>query len=237
VQRDERAPFRAVLFDVGDTLLRLDADEGSLVRRAAAALGATVPAPAARKVWERVGPRASSAAELAKGRDLSPERHREVWTALYRACGADGLAAGLAEAIYAETIAASAWVTVPGAAAALRRLRRAGLRLGALSDTGFDFRPALAAAGLAEHLDAVVLSCEHGRCKPDPSLFATACAELGCGPAETLMVGDNPLTDGGAVRAGLATLLLPLRRDDPGVWQLVLRLAGAPAGPARAADH
>jgi beta-phosphoglucomutase-like phosphatase (HAD superfamily) len=45
--------------------------------------------------------------------------------------------------------------------------------------------------------------------KPDPSLFETACRTLGASPAATIMVGDSPLADGGAVRAGLCVYLLP----------------------------
>jgi FMN phosphatase YigB (HAD superfamily) len=43
-------------------------------------------------------------------------------------------------------------------------------------------------------------------------VFRDACAGLGVEPAATLMVGDNPLTDGGAAAAGLVVLLLPAPR-------------------------
>lgn len=42
--------------------------------------------------------------------------------------------------------------------------------------------------------------------KPAPALFHAACAALV--PAETLMVGDDPLSDGGAAAAGLRVYLL-----------------------------
>jgi putative hydrolase of the HAD superfamily len=40
-------------------------------------------------------------------------------------------------------------------------------------------------------------------------VFLTACDQLQVDPARTLMVGDNPLTDSGAVAAGLCVFLLP----------------------------
>jgi len=50
---------------------------------------------------------------------------------------------------------------------------------------------------------------EHGRAKPDPSIFLAACARLGCAPHEVLHVGDDVEMDVvGAHRAGLRTVWL-----------------------------
>ena len=40
-------------------------------------------------------------------------------------------------------------------------------------------------------------------------MFLTASEQLGVPPERTLMVGDNPLTDSGAVAAGMCVFLLP----------------------------
>ena len=63
--------------------------------------------------------------------------------------------------------------------------------------------------GIKDRCAAIVMSFEHGAMKPEPALFHSACAQLGVAPAHTLMVGDNPWPDGGAVSAGLPVLLLP----------------------------
>jgi HAD superfamily hydrolase (TIGR01549 family) len=160
-------------------------------------------------VWRRVLQRSSSAEELAKGRDLSSARHREVWTALYQAAGSERLAPGLSEAVYALTVSAESWEAFPDTVPTLRAVRDRGLRTGIVSDTGFDLRPALDRLGLSPYLDTVVMSYEHGICKPAPEVFRTACDRLGVPPEQTLMVGDNPLTDSGAVLAGICVLLLP----------------------------
>jgi putative hydrolase of the HAD superfamily len=91
----------------------------------------------------------------------------------------------------------------------LERLRSQGLRLGIVSDHGLDIRKHLAHHGLLGHFGTCVLSYEHGTVKPDPRLFHAACDELGAHPGATLMVGDNPHTDGGAIDAGLTALILP----------------------------
>lgn len=201
--------FDAVLFDAGDTLIRLT-DGETLLRRAAAELGVTALNPAeVARVWRRVLERASTAEELAKGRDLSPERHREVWIELYETAGCAALARGLSVRLYELTLRADSWEAFPDSVATLRALRARGVRLGLVSDTGFDLRPALDRLGLSPLLDTVVLSFEHGVCKPAPTPFLTACDRLGVRPERTLMVGDNPLTDSGAAAAGLYVLLLP----------------------------
>nr|WP_019544328.1 HAD hydrolase-like protein [Streptomyces sulphureus] len=76
-------------------------------------------------------------------------------------------------------------------------------------------------------------SFEHGTEKPDPLLFAHACVELGVTEEEALMVGDNPVKDGGAVAAGPRSSVLPTGAA-PGAHRgldAVPHLAGAVGGP------
>lgn len=202
--------FGAVLFDLGDTLIRLSGSGESLLHRAAASLGPGRLDPAeVGSVWRRVLDRSSSAEELAKGRDLSNARHREVWTELYTAAGCERLAPGLSEAVYALTVRAESWEAFPDTLPTLAALRDRGLRTGVVSDTGFDLRPALDRLGLSPYLDTVLMSYELGVCKPAAEVFHTASERLGVPPERTLMVGDNPLTDSGAVATGMCVLLLP----------------------------
>lgn len=201
--------FDGVLFDAGDTLIRLRGSGADLLREAATGLGASPRPGDLAAVWQHVLDHAGTAGELAKGRDLSPDRHRAVWTALYTAAGCERLAPGLSSALYARTVAAASWEAFPDTAATLAAVRSAGLRAGIVSDTGFDLRPALDRLGLTPYLDHVQMSFQHGVCKPAASVFRTACDRLGTDPGRTLMVGDNPLTDAGAVAAGLVVLLLP----------------------------
>ena len=65
-------------------------------------------------------------------------------------------------------------------------------------------REKLAASGLAERFDAVVVSGELGIGKPDPAIFAHALAALDCDAAASAMVGNSLEHDiAGALRAGL----------------------------------
>ncbi|WP_407343648.1 HAD family hydrolase [Pengzhenrongella phosphoraccumulans] len=88
-------------------------------------------------------------------------------------------------------------------------LRRRGVRVAVLTDIHFDVRPAFAAAGFADTVEAFILSFEQGIQKPDPRMFHRTLAALGVGPDDALMVGDRSGPDGAAVEAGITTLLLP----------------------------
>lgn len=202
--------FEAVLFDAGDTLIRLSGSGEKLLHRAAAALGVEPLDPdEVARVWGRVLDRSSTAEELAKGRDLSSARHREVWTALYDGAGCDRLAPGLSDELYALTVSAESWEAFPDTLPTLEALRDRGLRVGVVSDTGFDLRPSMDLLGLSRFVETVVMSFEYGVCKPAATVFLTACEQLDVRPERTLMVGDNPLTDSGAVAVGMCVFLLP----------------------------
>jgi FMN phosphatase YigB (HAD superfamily) len=202
--------FEAVLFDAGDTLIRLAGSGEKLLHRAAAGLGADQLDPdKVAHVWQQVLDRSSTAEELAKGRDLSNARHREVWTALYDFAGCESLAPGLSAELYELTVSAESWEAFPDTLPTLRAVRDRGLRVGIVSDTGFDLRPAMDRLGMSPFVDTVVMSFEQGVCKPAVEPFRTACDQLRVHPGQTLMVGDNPLTDSGAVAAGIYVFLLP----------------------------
>lgn len=224
--------LRAVLFDFGDTLARLTGAGGDLVVRAAERLGGRPEPAAAEQVWETVLARQSTPEELAKGRDLSVERHREVWTRLYRDTGADRLMTGLSDAIYDLTVDPSSWELFPDALPVLETLARRGVPVGIVSDCGFDLRPTLDKLGVSRLVGTAVISGELGVCKPSPQVFRMACRLLGVDPRDALMVGDNPITDGGAADVGLTVLLLP-RHQSSGPRGLGRVLSLLPAASER----
>ena len=170
-------------------------------------MGVEVDDRRARELWDGIQAAARTPEELALGRDLSAEAHRRRWTALYGA--ADIVAPGMAERLYNMEQDPLRWEPYSDTLGVLRHLHAAGVGLGIVSDTGWDIRPVLEHHRILDLFDTVVLSCEHGASKPAVALFEAACADLGVDAASTLMVGDNPLTDGGAVNAGLTALVLP----------------------------
>jgi HAD superfamily hydrolase (TIGR01509 family) len=217
-------PIRGVLFDMGDTLLGRG-DGPTILREAARALGSDVDDASAGRIWREIQDKARTAEEIAKGRDLSERAHRKCWTALYSA--ADVVAAGLGKVLYEREISADAWSPFPDTRPVLEALSSAGVPMVVVSDTGWVIRPVLDRHGLRSYFAGLVLSYEYGVAKPAPQLFDAACELLGMPPEDALMVGDNALTDGGAIESGIRVYLLPPVRE-PGERGLdaVLRLVG-----------
>jgi putative hydrolase of the HAD superfamily len=93
----------------------------------------------------------------------------------------------------------------------LASIRDAGLRLGVISNTfvpGFVHDRHLEMAGLLEFLPVRIYSSEVGFRKPDRRIFETALSKLGVSAAEALFVGDLVKTDiVGARRMGMRTAL------------------------------
>jgi putative hydrolase of the HAD superfamily len=202
----------AVLFDFSGTLFRIESTD-SWLRAALDEVGLTVSeaelARAAQEL-EKAGalpgglaPRVPMPQELAAvwaTRDESAELHRAAYTGLSRLVALPD--PGLHDVLYDRHMLPAAWQPYPDAAEVLRALRERGIKVGVVSNIGWDLRPVFRAHGLDRYVDVYVLSYEHGVQKPDPRLFSTACAALGAEPRDVLMVGDNRRADGGAAALG-----------------------------------
>ena len=199
-------PILGVLFDWGDTLFA-PPDAGQVIVTAAQERGVRIDPEKARALWDELWAAGKTPEELAKGRDLSMDAHREVWTALFKR--ADSAVPNIASTLYERVLDPRAWIPYPDTEPTLRALRGRGVKVGIVSNVPRDLRPIFAARGLADIVDSFTHSFEVGAEKPDPSIFLRACESLGTSPAETLMVGDHPVADAGALVAGLRFHLLP----------------------------
>lgn len=153
-------------------------------------------------------------------RDLSPERHRDVFTrtmALF-----PGIDDELTAALY-DTMTGQ-WRAFEDALPVIRELKDRGVRVAVLSNVGIDIRDCLAANGLDTLVDQVVLSYEVGVVKPDPAIFAVVLERLGTTGEATLMVGDSGRDDVGGAALGIRTLILPRTRGPVHGLEAVLRL-------------
>jgi putative hydrolase of the HAD superfamily len=84
-------------------------------------------------------------------------------------------------------------------------------RLSILSNTNYPslVHRSLTAMNVSHHFSQVVTSVEHGRRKPDPSIFETALTSLGIGPEAAIYIGDSFDDDyAGATAAGLRCILI-----------------------------
>jgi HAD superfamily hydrolase (TIGR01509 family) len=201
-------PLEAILFDFSHTLFR--PEESSMwVRRAGEKVGAAVNEEDAVRIARNIERlfMEPEQAERQLGRDLSAEAHRAAVSSVLELV--EETVEGLGEALYERLVEPDAWAPYRDTGPVLRALKNAGCRTGVVSNIGWDIRSNFAHHGLADLVDGFTLSFEHGLEKPDPALFEAACRAVHATPCKTIMVGDNPLADGGAVRAGLGVYLLP----------------------------
>jgi len=211
----------AVAFDLWETLLtdtpelsrrqerlRLERIEEILVERGFAATAERIES-AYRHLWRRCQelywsadldiPCRTQIEHLLEALELDPESFEpHVLDAL--------------EEAYANAAVEILPAVVPGAAEVVRELKARGLRVGLISNTGRTpgsaLRRILERLELADFIDAMVFSNEHGRCKPETSIFEELRERLGVPHGETVFVGDNPYADvHGAQRCGMRGVL------------------------------
>lgn len=206
----------AVLFDFHGTLAQVE-DPVAWVLAAATACGRELERAKATVLADRLVTAGRAGGPLPHripihladhwaDRDLYTHAHRAAYTGLAATVPTD--VDGLPDALYDRLLDPEGWLPYSDTEATLRALHDAGVKVGVVSNIGFDIRPHFAAWGLDTLVDAFTLSFEVGRTKPDPAIFLRACGMLGVDPENTLMVGDSQ-ADAGAVQAGCAALVLP----------------------------
>ena len=201
--------INAVMFDVGGTLVHPDWPRLSDLVQAETGLPFTTTqmTEAFYAMLKGVDSELSNAATKKR----SPEPH---WTFLetFRSLGiAETSFANIRTRLSVAHEERHLWCKPdPEAAAVLGHLKRAGLRLAAISNTE-DGRvnESLALAGLASGLEFLIDSHNVGYRKPDPAIFQLALDRLELEPKHAAYVGDSFGYDViGAQRAGLYPILL-----------------------------
>ena len=210
-------PIRAVLFDFDDTLV--DTTE-ALIRLD--------------KHWYRTLPRQNRPAteEEFIGRMLEPlpepfslwdfyARMLEIWPGCF-----DSVESAIAA--HSEVVPSAVSVD-PRTEAMLRDLGSADVPVGVVTNGPTEMQWAkVCNTGVADLVDAVVVSEEFGVNKPDPAIFEHALSLIGASPSETLFVGDNPEADiGGASGVGMRTAWMSHDRS----WEIT------PYRPTHVIEH
>jgi HAD superfamily hydrolase (TIGR01549 family) len=114
------------------------------------------------------------------------------------------------------------------ALAALDEVRRAGLRIGLISNGVRDLTEFVAHHRL--DVDAIVDSRSHGRVKPHPTIFQAALELLGVEASEAAMVGDSLEEDIEGARAlGMRAILIDREERHPEVEDRLTDLLALPA--------
>jgi len=208
--------IRAVFFDAGDTLLKAEPPVERVYREAFARHGIestdeSVHA-AVHATWKDVD------AGRARGEERwgGPEGEAGFWRRFVGTVFGRVGGGAMPETLLGELVAHFAeerhWALYPETRSVLGALRASGLKLAVVSNWDSTLPSLLARLGLAEAVDAVVVSSLVGVSKPARGIFDEAVRRVGVAHAEALHVGDS-LTDDyyGAREAGLSALLLDRR--------------------------
>ena len=212
----KRFPFaadvRAVVFDLGNTLMGIDHAKLAATLTAA---GVATDEETARRAEARTRPKIDAVLATAARRE-GPEI-----LAAFMGIFMDEVRAGLSRDDAVRVALAVCWPTLWGRVAAdvrptLDRLRARGYRLAVVSNTmDGRARERIAGASLLTALEFVVDSHEMGIEKPDPRIFAYAASRLALAPSACLYVGDLFSVDVvGARGAGMHAALI----DPMDVW-------------------
>lgn len=197
--------YRAVLFDLDDTLFSLRGCEAEALQRtlAEADLLARLPTDVAH-VYAAISANYWAARTADGFTQYSREAVVELsWRDFLTHYGLDGgLSAELAAQFWIEFCRSSA--LNPGAETVLQRLSEA-YQLGMITNGYSDSqRGRLGAAGMLDIFDPLLISEEVGVAKPDARIFELALTKLRLDPEEVLYVGDSISHDrDGCLRAGI----------------------------------
>lgn len=229
---------RGVLFDAGNTLIRVRGSVGRVYARVARRHGVEADGPALDRAFRAAFAQRKGSFLAGVTRPHSPERERAWWKALVRdvlrRTGAWAAAEARFDALFEELYAAFAepepWEVFPDVLPCLDALDAAGVPVAVVSNWDSRLRRVLAGTGLLGRFRFVLTSAEFGAEKPDPSIFLEAARRLGMPPAEILHAGDLIRDDVlGARRAGMRAVLVDRDLTAPDGWHRVRDLREIPA--------
>ncbi|RTG94480.1 hydrolase [Thermus scotoductus] len=203
---------RAVLFDVGNTLILASPrfwllpfleERGLKPKRD--------PKAAALAAFRFYEDHHLEARDLETALGLWREFHRRLFTWM----GLEDHAEALSRELVARWKDPATWPLVPGAEATLKALKAKGYPLAVVSNWDATLPEILEVVGLRRYFDHLSVSALSGYAKPDPRLFREALEALGVSPEEAVHVGDAEADLLGAEAVGMRALLFDPLGENP----------------------
>ena len=190
----ELARPAVLFFDVNETLLDLDPLKVSI--------GAVLPGPDSLQLWFSTMLHYSLVMTVAGRKALLPE----IGVAALRML-AEGRGIALSQQDAEAAVRPITRLPAhPDVAPALERLRRAGRRMAALSNSSTTgLRAQLAYAGIARYFDAQFSVQDVGLYKPHPAVYHRAARQMRVEPGQAMLVAAHGWDVAGAGWAGLRT--------------------------------
>jgi putative hydrolase of the HAD superfamily len=190
--------FRAVFFDVGETLVHVEPSFADLFVTVLAGAGHERSAEDVRDASAHVYARFSEAARDGSMWTTSPERSRAFWISVYermlgelRLPGGDGLA----HSLYREFTRMENYVLFDDVRPTIAALQEAGLLLGIVSNFEAWLEDWFGLHELVETFPVRVISWIEGIEKPDERIYRLALKRASVDASDAAYVGDNPEFD------------------------------------------
>ena len=190
--------FRAVFFDVGETLVHVDPSFAELFVTVLAGAGHERTVEEVREASGHVYDRFSEAARDRSLWTTSPERSRAFWLSVYERMLDELQIAdhdGLTRTLHAEFTRMENYALFDDVRPAVASLDAAGLVLGIVSNFEAWLEEWFGVHDLVETFPVRVISGIEGIEKPDERIYRLALERAGMGAAESVYVGDNPEFD------------------------------------------
>ncbi len=212
-----------VLFDAGNTLIRVRHSVGAVYAAVARRHGAVADPDLLDARFHAAFTRRRSSFLPGVSHPHSPQREKAWWKGLVADVfqGVEDLDPrgerfpGFFEALYREFEKPDHWQLFPDVAPCLETLSRQGIPTAVVSNWDSRLHLVLRGLGITEQLQFVLTSAEFGAEKPDPAIFREAVDRLGLAPGRVLHVGDSLEDDvGGARAAGLRAVWLRRRQPE-----------------------
>jgi putative hydrolase of the HAD superfamily len=203
--------IKVITFDAGNTLIRLSHPVGvtyaSVAKRFGADLDSTGLEKGFRTAWKTV-PRLPDAPGPRP--DDGRSWWRDVVSKTFEIAGAKVEPFDdFFDAVYREFALPGIWRLEPGALDLLQDLRRAGFRLGIISNFDLRLYEILRHLGVSTLFEHIIVSSQVGADKPSPRIFEEALRRFQIETEQVLHVGDDGIADGqGAAAMGIETLIL-----------------------------
>jgi len=204
---------QGLLLDAMGTLISLRSSVGTTYAAFAADHGIAVEAEAIDAVFPDLFRAAPPMAFPGLSGSALLEAEQNWWSTLIASClencgHQQPMPAALGETLFHHYASASAWQVYSDVAEYLPRWHVRGIKLAVVSNFDQRLIPLLEQLGLAELMDAVVVSSMVGAAKPDPLPFRCALEQLHLKASDVWHIGDSPADEVGAAAAGVRCLLI-----------------------------
>ena len=196
--------YDVILFDAAETLFTTRGTVGEIYFEVAQRYGSQSSAAEIEDAFLR---------QFQHSGPLHPENEKQWWRAIVHGVFSEvGMVPNFDrffDEVYEQFRDDRGWRLFPETLAVLNELRRAGYRLGVISNFDSRIYSVLESLKILTLFDFITISSETGFAKPDPEIFQAAIQSAGVPAARILFVGDNLSNDViPGIRAGMDSILI-----------------------------